>query len=134
MASRATAAIAPRAYATALGARAAAPGVGLEGLLAGLAGADPVGLVDRQDEHLAVADRAGAGVLEDRVDDRLHVARRDHALDLDLRAQVVGQLRAAVALGDALLAPGALDLMMRERREPERRAAPCGSARTPRGG
>src|SRR5215218_523222 len=57
-------------------------GMGLEGLLAGLAGADPVGLLDRHHEHLAVADRARAGVLEDRVHDRLHVARGDHALDL----------------------------------------------------
>ncbi len=36
-------------------------GVGLEGLLAGLAGPDAVGLLDRQDEHLAVADRRRCG-------------------------------------------------------------------------
>ena len=91
----------------------------LQGLLAGLAGADPVGLLHRHHEHLAVADRARAGVLEDRVDDRLHVLRRDDALDLDLRAQVVRQLRAAVALRDALLAARALDLADGQRGEPE---------------
>src|SRR5215207_6202351 len=94
--------------------------VRLERLLAGLAGADPVGLVDGQHEHLAVADRAGAGVLEDRVDDRLHVPGRDDALDLDLRPQVVGQLGAAVALRDALLTTGALHLHDRQRGESER--------------
>src|SRR4051812_19304437 len=93
------------------------PWVGLQGLLTGFARANPVGLLDRQDEHLAVADRAGACVLEDRLDDRLHVAARDHALELDLRPQPVGQLRAAVALGDALLAPRALDLGDRQGRE-----------------
>ena len=40
--------------------------VGLQRLLTGLAGADPVGLLDRHDEHLAVADRARPRVLEDR--------------------------------------------------------------------
>src|SRR5215204_1235432 len=91
----------------------------LEGLLAVLAGADPVGLLDRHDEHLAVADRSCAGVLEDRLDHDLDVAGGDDALELDLRPQPVGQRRAAVALGDALLAPGALDLGDRERREAE---------------
>src|ERR1700754_675057 len=94
-------------------------GVRLQGLLTGLAGADPVRLVHRQHEHLAVADRTGARVLEDRVHDRLHVARRDHTLDLHLRAQVVRELGAAVALGDALLPPGPLDLHDRERGEAE---------------
>src|SRR3954447_20734062 len=93
--------------------------MGLQDLLAGLAGADAVCLLDGHDEDLAVADAAGARVPEDRVDDGPHVAGRDDALDLDLRAQVVRQLGAAVALGDALLAPGALDLADRQRREPE---------------
>src|SRR4051794_37997258 len=93
--------------------------MGLQRLLAGLAGADPVGLLDRHHEHLAVADLAGARVLEDRVDDRRHVTRGHHALELDLGPQPVGQLRAPVALGDPLLAPGALDLRDRQRREAE---------------
>src|SRR4051794_40527212 len=92
--------------------------VGLQGLFAGLARANPVGLLDGQDEHLAVADRAGAGVLEDRLDHRLHVTAGHDALELDLRPQPVGQLGAAVALGDALLAPGAFDLRDRQGREP----------------
>ena len=49
--------------------------VGLQRLLTGLAGADAVGLLDRHDEDLPVADRARSGVLEDGVDDRLHVTR-----------------------------------------------------------
>jgi hypothetical protein len=48
--------------------------VRLEDLLAGLAGAHAEGLLDRQDEDLAVADAAGAGVAEDRVDDDPDVA------------------------------------------------------------
>src|SRR5918997_1446881 len=82
-------------------------------------GADAVDLLDRHDEHLAVADLARAGVLEDGVDHRRHVARGDHALELDLGAQPVGQRRAAVALGDPLLAARALDLGDREGREAE---------------
>ena len=39
------------------------------GVLAPLAGPDPNGLVDRVDEHTAVADLAGAGRAHDRVDD-----------------------------------------------------------------
>src|SRR3954454_15043741 len=90
----------------------------LEGLLAGLARADPVGLLDGQDEDLPVTDVAGTGVPQDRVDDRRHVLRGDHALDLELRPQVVRQRRAAIALGDALLPAGALHLRERERGEP----------------
>src|SRR4051812_2436886 len=74
--------------------------VRLEDLLARLPGADAVGLLDGHDEHLAVAHGAGPGVLEDRVDDRLHVTVGDHALQLDLRSQVVRDLGAAVALRD----------------------------------
>src|SRR3954468_16201071 len=39
--------------------------VGLQCVLAGLAGPDPVRLLHGQDEHLAVADGAGTTVLED---------------------------------------------------------------------
>src|SRR5688500_16447470 len=58
-------------------------------------------------------------MLEDRLHHGLDVARRDDAFELDLRAQPVRELRAAVALRDALLAAGALDLGDRERREAE---------------
>src|SRR3712207_7839424 len=64
-------------------------------------GADPVGLLDGHHEHLPVADVARAGVLEDRVDDRLHVPRGDRALDLDLGAQVVGQDRKSTRLNSS---------------------------------
>jgi hypothetical protein len=104
---------------TAAGVRRGDLRVGLQRLLTGLAGTDAIGLLDRHDEHLAVADGAGSCVLEDRVHDRLHVTARDHALELDLRPQPVGQLGAAVALRDALLAPGSLDLRDGERGEPE---------------
>src|SRR4051794_16972466 len=89
----------------------------LQRFLAGLAGADPVRLLNREDEHLAVPDGARPSVLEDGVDHRLHVAAGHHALELDLRPQPVGQLGAAVALGDPLLTPGALDLRDRQRGE-----------------
>src|SRR3954463_756334 len=94
--------------------------VGLELLFAALARPDAVGLLDRHDEHLAVADLAGTGVAEDHVHDRLDVMGRDHALELDLRPQPVGQLGAAVALRDASLASRPLDLGDRQGREPER--------------
>src|SRR4051812_29688867 len=92
-------------------------GVRLQRLFARLPRADPVRLLHRQHEHLAVSDGAGARVPEDGVDDRLHVTRGDHALDLHLRPQVVRELRAAVALRDALLAAGPLDLHDGERGE-----------------
>src|SRR3954469_12020555 len=84
--------------ARASGGRRRRAGVDLEDLLARLPGPDAVALLHREHEHLAVAHGAGARVLEDRVDDRLHVAVGHHALELDLGPQVVGQLRAAVAL------------------------------------
>src|SRR5262245_36283098 len=82
--------------------------VGLEHGLALLAGADAHGILDRQDEELAVADVAGAGVLQDRVLDDPHVLRLDHALDLQLRPQVHRERRPAVVLRDCLLSPRAL--------------------------
>src|SRR5690348_5049229 len=89
----------------------------LEDLLPRLPGTHAIGGLDRQHEQLAVADRPGARVLEDRVDDRLHVAVVHDALDLELGSQVVGELGAPVALGDAALATGPLDLCDRQRRE-----------------
>src|SRR5687768_9454360 len=91
--------------------------VGLQHFLALLAGADANRLLDRQDEQLPVADRAGPGVAQDHLLDQLDVLRLDDALELQLRPQVHGQLRAAVVLGDRLLATGALHLGDREARE-----------------
>src|SRR3954468_17726481 len=92
----------------------------LQDLLARFPGAHAVGLVDGGDEDLPVSDLARPAVLEHRVDDRLDVAVGDHALQLDLRTKVFRELRAAIALGDALLAARALDLADRQRREAER--------------
>src|SRR5258707_1079858 len=84
------------------------PGVGLRDGLALLAGANPDCLLDREDEDLAVADLAGAGMPEDRLDHRGLVLVPDHNLQLQLRAHVDRQARAAVVLDHPLLAPGAL--------------------------
>src|SRR3712207_7954334 len=62
----------------------------LQRLLAGLAGADPVGLLDRHDEHLAVADRARPRVLEDRVDHGLR--SEEHTSELQSRQYLVCRL------------------------------------------
>ena len=78
--------------------------------LALLAGADAHRVLDRQDEQLPVADRAGAGVPQDHLLDQADVLRLDDALELELRPQVDGELRAAVVLGDRLLPARALDL------------------------
>src|SRR5919106_2834023 len=93
------------------------PFVGLEDELALLARANPNGLLDRQHEQLPVADRAGAGVPQDHLLDHPHVLALHDALELELRPQVDGQLRAAVVLGDRLLPAGALHLRDREARE-----------------
>src|SRR5205814_6573482 len=80
----------------------------------GLAGADADGLLDRQDENLAVADLAGAGGLADRVEGALDEGVLDHHLDLDLGQEAHGVLGAAIDLGLALLAAEALHLADRQ--------------------
>src|ERR671918_147693 len=77
--------------------------VGLQNRLPALAGADANRLLHRQDEDLAVADLAGAGVLEDRLDDDALVLVLDHDLELQLGSHADGQGRAAVVLDQALL-------------------------------
>ena len=91
--------------------------MGLEDRLALLTGADAHGILDGQDEQLAVADRARAGVPQDHLLDHAHVLGLDHALELELRPQVHGELRAAVVLGDRLLPARALHLGDRDARE-----------------
>src|ERR671917_1148872 len=88
--------------------------VGLEDELALLARANPNGLLDGQHEQLPVADGAGAGVPQDDLLDGPGVLALHDALELELRAQVDGELRAAVVLGDRLLPAGALHLGDRE--------------------
>src|SRR3954453_19330165 len=53
-----------------------------------LAGADPHGALDIDDEDLAVADRASAGGLLDRFDDAVRIIGGDHHLDPDLGHEV----------------------------------------------
>jgi hypothetical protein len=62
--------------------------MGLEDFLALLARADAHRVVDRQQEQLPVADRAGAGVAQDRLLDQPHVLVLHHDLELELRPQV----------------------------------------------
>src|SRR5918997_5126701 len=88
--------------------------VGLQDLLPVLSGADADRLLDRDDEDLAVAHVSGPRVSEDRLDDRGQVPVVDHDLELELRPQVDGQLRAAIVLRDALLPARALVLGDRE--------------------
>src|SRR5918992_4228830 len=91
--------------------------VGLQHVLALLAGADADRVLDREHEQLAVADGARAGVPQDRLLDDPDVLRLHDALELELRPQVDGELGAAIVLGDRLLPAGALHLGDREARE-----------------
>src|SRR6185436_11454154 len=77
---------------------------------AALAGADADGVLDVEDEDLPIARLPGVGVLQDRVERALDVVVVDHDLQLELWAEEDRRLRAPVALGEALLAAGALDL------------------------
>src|SRR5918999_4005821 len=85
--------------------------------LALLAGADANRVLDGEHEQLPVADGAGPCVPQDHVLDQIHVLRLHDALELELRAQVHGEGRAAVVLGDRLLPAGTLHLRDREARE-----------------
>ena len=81
-------------------------------------------LLDRGDEDLAVADLAGLGGLDDRVDAALGVAVLDDDLDLHLGQEVDDVLGAAVELGVALLPAEALDLGDGQARTRRSRPAP----------
>src|SRR4051812_50196858 len=89
----------------------------LKHFLAGLAGPDADRILDREDEDLPVPDRARAGVLQDRLGDHRRVHVLDDALQLQLRPEVDRDRRAAVVLGDPLLASRALHLGDRDARE-----------------
>ena len=71
---------------------------------------DPDQRADLGHPDLAVADLAGAGGLDHRVDNLERIGLGHEDLDLDLGNQVDGVLRAAVDLGVAPLAAEALDL------------------------
>src|SRR6266516_3125813 len=86
------------------------PGPGLERVGASLAGPHADDLIDRDRPDLAVADLAGAGRLDQRVDDSRGGLVGDQDLDPDLGDEVDGVLGAAVDLCVAALAAVALDL------------------------
>ena len=77
-------------------------------------GADSDGLLDVDDEDLAVADAAGAGGVLDRLDDILGETVLDHHFDLHLGQEVDHIFGAAIELGMALLPAEALDLADRQ--------------------
>ena len=81
----------------------AAAGRALDGGGAALAGADADGVFDGEDEDFAVADLAGAGVLEDRVDHGVQRGGVDHDLDADFGQVVDLHLLSAVLLDHAAL-------------------------------
>ena len=75
-----------------------------------LAGADPDDLLDGEDPHLAVADLAGAGRVDDGVDHLVDLGVVDEDLEPDLRHELDLVLRTPVDLGVTTLAPEALGL------------------------
>src|SRR5829696_5540301 len=79
-----------------------------------LARPDADDLTDVGDPDLAVADLAGAGSLDDRVDHALNLVVGDHDLDLHLRNEVHLVLGASVDLGVAALTAEPLDVARRE--------------------
>src|SRR5690606_17327495 len=79
-------------------------------LIARLAGADAVHLLELRDEDLAVTDLAGLRRLDDRLDDPLDELVGDRDLDLHLRQEIYDVLRAAVELRVAALTPETLHL------------------------
>src|SRR5262249_17900831 len=70
----------------------------------------PDHLVDRGDPDLAVADLAGTGGVDDRVDHLLHIDLGDEHVDADLGQELDGVLGTSVDLGVALLPAVPLDL------------------------
>src|SRR5271165_6498131 len=80
----------------------------LDRVRAGLAGADPDGLVDLRYKYLAIADAAGLGRAPDRLDRRTEILVGHHDLDFHLRQKVDDIFGPAIKLGMALLAAEAL--------------------------
>jgi len=81
-----------------------------ERVVAGFLGADADGVFGGVDEHLAVADLAGLGGLDDDVNGRADQVVRDDHFDFDLGQKINGVFAAAVNLRVPLLAAEALDL------------------------
>ena len=82
---------------------------GLDGLVAGLLGADADGLDHGGDEDLAVADLAGLGGFHDGGDGGIDEGVGDDDFDFDLGQEVHGVFAAAVDLGVAFLPPESFD-------------------------
>src|SRR6185312_11872848 len=76
----------------------------------GFAGADAHGVVEAEDENLAVADLAGLGGARDGRDHLVGLVGGDRDLDLDLRQEAHRVFGATIDFRVALLAPVALDL------------------------
>src|SRR5690606_12708286 len=81
-----------------------------DGLVARLAGADAVHLLERGDEDLAVADFTRLRGFDDRLDHALGEIIPYRDLDLDLRQEVDDVLGASIELRVSPLPPEALDL------------------------
>src|SRR6201986_3041275 len=82
----------------------------LDRVQAGLSGSDSNGFLDVGDEDLAVADAAGLGGAEDRLDRAFDQIVADNNLDLHLRQEIDDVFGAAIELGMAFLATEALGL------------------------
>src|SRR3954454_13035053 len=90
-----------------------------ESVVSPFAGTHPDGRLDGDGPDLSVADAAGAGCLDDDVDDVGGVRVADQDLEPDLRYEVHLVLRAAVHLDVATLASVALDLGEGQTGDPE---------------
>src|SRR5882757_903151 len=82
----------------------------LQCVFAGFAGTDADGLIQRQHEHLAVADLARVCRLGDDFDRGVELVVGDCHFNLHLRQEIDYVFRTAVQLGVALLATETLDL------------------------
>src|SRR5262245_25937006 len=81
-----------------------------DGVVPRLAGPDAHGLFHIRHENLPVADAAGLGRGDDRLDRLLHHVVAEHELELHLGEKVDDVFGAAIELGVALLAAEALGL------------------------
>src|SRR5690606_33459900 len=75
----------------------------------GFAGTDADGLLQIDDEDLAVADLAGVGRLGDRLDHSIELVVGNRHVDLHLRQKVDDVLGTAIQLGVSLLSTEAFD-------------------------
>src|SRR5262245_9485512 len=86
----------------------------------GFAGADAYGVIEVENEDLAVADLAGLCRAGDGVDHLVGLLTRDRDLDFDFRQEVHRVFGAAVNFGVAFLSPVSLDFSDGETVHPRR--------------